>query len=95
MTRYILICVSLLIAASEFNFGNPSGSTVTGRLLASLTYAFAPLIFALLLLGLFSGISLVRKRGHTSTFSSDLNWTWGVLLLNGVTFEFGAEAVRA
>jgi hypothetical protein len=78
MVRYVLAALTLLLAASELSFGNPVGETVTGRVATSLAYAFTPWLFALMLAGLKH--LLQRMRWKPTTFSSDLNWMWGVLL---------------
>ena len=79
MVRYVLAALSMLLAASEFSFGNPAGQTVTGRLAASLSYAFTPWLFALGFAGLKRMVQWMR--GKSTTFSSDLDWMWGVLLV--------------
>ena len=79
MVRCALVVLSLLLAAIEFTFGNPAGQTVIGRLSASLAYAFTPLLFAFVFAG---PKRLVQWMwGKPTTFSSDLNWMWGVLLV--------------
>ena len=79
MARYIIIFLSILLAVSEFNFGNPGGVTVWGRAAGSLSYAFSPLLLALVL----SGVKRLfqKMRGTPSTFSSDVTWMWGILLV--------------
>jgi hypothetical protein len=79
MVRYALAGLSLLLAAIEFSFGNPAGQTVTGRLAASLVYAFTPWLFALVFAGLKGVVQWTREK--PTTFSSDLNWMWSVLLV--------------
>lgn len=81
MARYILIAVSLLLAADELTRTGSQErfATVTGQILTALSYAFTPAAGG-------AGVAWIkhafrRWRGKPSTFGSDWNWAWGVLLV--------------
>jgi hypothetical protein len=80
MVRYILIALSLLLAADEFTrVGSQERfATVTGHILAALSYGFTPAAGGAV-------VALIKRafgrwRGKPNTFPSDWNWAWGVLL---------------
>lgn len=93
MTRYILIFASLLLAADKFTDKNLTGpETVTGRVIYSLAYAFAPAIIALVLASLKRIIQ--RLRDKPSTFQMDWNWMWGILLVLLIAVHFIPQITR-
>ena len=80
MARYVLIGLSLLLAADEFTrVGSQERfATITGHILAALAYAFTPAAGGAVIASIKHAFG--RWREKPSTFSSDWNWAWGVLL---------------
>jgi len=76
---YVLAALSFLLAISQYLFGAaPFGDTAASDVLGSLFYAFAPLILALVLVGLKHLVQ--RRRGQPTSFATDLVWVWGFFL---------------
>lgn len=78
MVRHILIGFTLLLAADDFSRNAYAGSTVTGHVLQSLTYALTPALIALIVAGSTRYIRL--WRGKPDIFTKDFNWLWGIFL---------------
>jgi len=78
MVRYILIGLTLLLAADDFSRSAYAGTTVTGHAMQSLAYAFSPALFALLIAG--ATRYLRQWRGRPDIFTKDFNWLWGIFL---------------
>jgi hypothetical protein len=78
MARYALVALSFVLAGSEFMSGNPAGLTFARQLSGSLSYAFSPLLLAVVLSG--NLWALQRTQGRATTFVSDVGWMWGVML---------------
>lgn len=78
MVRYILIGLTLLLAADDFSRSAYAGTTVTGHAMQSLAYAFSPALFALVLAGVTKYWRL--WRGKPDIFTKDFVWCWTAFL---------------
>lgn len=88
VTRFILVVGSLAWAITYFITRPIYSETITGHVIESLAYGYAPAIFAIGIAGAKFGIQ--RLRTKPVNFSADVNLIWGVLL----AFLVGAAVVR-